>query len=39
MPLIGEWFSFKPTITTAGSGYVVGEKITLNTSRQIVRKE
>ena len=29
----GEWFSFKPTITTAGSGYVVGERITLNTSR------
>ena len=35
MPLgrCSEWFSFKPTITTAGSGYVVGERITLNTSR------
>ena len=30
---MSEWFSFKPTITTTGSGYVVGEKITLNTSR------
>jgi hypothetical protein len=29
----GEWYSFKPTITAAGSGYVVGEQITLNTSR------
>ena len=29
----GEWYSFKPTIETAGSGYAVGDTITLDTTR------